>query len=97
MRKPRKRQQVVPGVVQMCCRVGEPGLDRLDHPTELFAHRGGVGLVEDGAHHGGHPRLCGLGHPGQQVAQVVGAAGAVALMAGKIDEVTRGPVGCKLG
>ena len=34
----------------------------------------GVGLVEDGAHHGGDPRLRRLGHLGQQVAQVVGAA-----------------------
>jgi hypothetical protein len=34
----------------------------------------GGGLVEDGPHQRRHPRLRGLGHAGEQVAQVVGAA-----------------------
>ena len=40
----------------------------------LGADGGGVGLLEDGADQGGHPRLGGLGHLGEQVAVVVGAA-----------------------
>ena len=38
----------------------------------LRAHRGCVGLLEDGPHQGGHPRLRGPGDPGEQVAVVVG-------------------------
>ena len=38
--------------------------------AELGADLSGLGLIEDGAHHGGHPRLRRLGHLGEQVPQV---------------------------
>ena len=48
--------------------------DGVDHPGVLGGDGIGVGLVEDGPDQGGHPRLGTLGHLGQQIAQVVGAA-----------------------
>src|SRR6266542_1520593 len=50
-------EQVVAGVVEMCCRVRESAGDGVHDAAVLVDHRGGVGLVEDGAHHGGPPRL----------------------------------------
>jgi hypothetical protein len=47
--------------------VGQGGHD----PVELSVHGGGVGLVEDGADLGGHVRLGGFGHLGQQISQVM--------------------------
>jgi hypothetical protein len=52
----------------------ELGLERLDDAGELGSDLVGVGLVEDGAQQGQHPRLGALGHLGRQVASVVGAA-----------------------
>ena len=74
VREAGEREQVLAGVVEVLGGVGELRGDGVDDPAELVAHRGGVGLVEDGAHHGGDPRLRRLGHLGEQVAQVVGAA-----------------------
>jgi hypothetical protein len=50
---------------------GELGLQRGDDLSVLGADRGRIGLLEDGADQRGHPRLGGLGHPGEQVAMVV--------------------------
>ena len=47
-------QDVVAGVVQVRG-LGELGLERGDDLVVLGAQRGGVGLLEDGAHQGGHP------------------------------------------
>lgn len=46
----------------------------LDHPPVLGDHLGGVGLGEDRAHQGRHQGLGGLGHLGEQVPEVMGAA-----------------------
>ena len=53
---------------------GNLACERVDDLGVLGADRGGVGLLEDGADQGGDPRLGGLGHPGEQVALVVGPA-----------------------
>jgi hypothetical protein len=42
-----------------------------DYPAELGVHLGLVGLAEDGADQGRHPRLAGLVHLRQKVTKVV--------------------------
>jgi hypothetical protein len=66
-----ERQDVLAGVVQVGRRGRKLGLQRGDDLGVLGAHRRRVGLLEDGPDQGGHPRLGGLGHPGEQVAVVV--------------------------
>jgi len=64
-------EQVVAGIGEVGRGGRELAVQGFDHPAELGVHLGGVGLVEDGPHQGGHPRLTGLAHLGQQIAQVV--------------------------
>jgi hypothetical protein len=47
------------------------GLQAVDHAGVLGEDFFGGGLVEDGPHQRGDPRLGGLGHLGQQIPQVV--------------------------
>ena len=55
-------QDVVAGLVQVRGRGRELRLERGDDLAVLGPDGGGVGLLEDGAHQGGHPWLGGLGH-----------------------------------
>jgi len=66
-----EREQVRAGGVEVLGGVTELLAQRGDDPVVLRVHGVGVGLVEDGAHLGGHVRLRGARHAGKQVAQVV--------------------------
>jgi len=66
-----ERQDVVAGLVQVRGGLRELRLESGHDLGVLGADRGGVGLLEDGPHQRGHPRLGGAGHAGEQVAMVV--------------------------
>jgi hypothetical protein len=57
-------QDVVAGVVQVRGGLRELRLQGRHDLGVLGANRGCAGLLEDGPHQGGHPRLRGLGHLG---------------------------------
>src|SRR5579875_1074871 len=49
-----EREQVLPRLLEVRRCLGELGFEGLDHAVELGVDLGRVGLVEDGAHQGGH-------------------------------------------
>jgi hypothetical protein len=62
------------GVVEVLGGVGEALGQRGHDPVELGRHGVGVGLVEDGAHLGGHVRLRRFRHAVSRLRQVMDAA-----------------------
>ena len=69
-----ERQQIGAGVVEVLSRGRELLLNRRDDPGELLPDGVGVRLVEHRAHERSDPRLGGLGHLREQIAQVMRAA-----------------------
>lgn len=64
-------QQVLAGLIQVRGGCGELGFQSAHDLDVLGADGGGVGLLEDGADQGGHPRLGRFGHLGGQIPRVV--------------------------
>lgn len=59
-------EDVTAGIDEHGGGVGESAVELFNDAGVLGPHLLGVGLLEDGAHEGGHHRLRALGHPGEQ-------------------------------
>jgi hypothetical protein len=66
-----EHQQIALGLIQMRGGIGVFRLKAVHDAGVLGVDFLGGGLVEDGSHQRGHPRLGGLGNLGQQIPQVV--------------------------